>query len=405
MRPSKIVALALAMSGVVIAAGGAFAATEKVVYAFKGGADGATPSGALLNVGGTLYGTTSGGGNTGCGNSGCGTVFKLNPTTGVETVLYTFTGGADGANPQYGLINVNGTLYGVTTGGGASFNGTVFSLNPTTGALTSAYSFKGGSDGATPNGALTNVGGTLYGVTSDGGKHTSGCFSQGCGTVYAVNPTTNAEAVVYAFSGGADGANPQGTPVSVGGALYGLTNWGGGCSSNAQFGCGTLYKIAQKTGKKTVAVAFQDSPDASYPYFSSLINVAGILYGTSSAGGLGNGGTIFTYTPATGVESIALNFDGSYGYNPSPLLNVGGTLYGTTNSGGPSQWGSVFQFNPATSQTSLVYSFKGGTDGGNPAFGSPLITVGGTLYGVTNVGGKGCPSFFSGCGTVFAITP
>ena len=98
---------------------------ETVLYSFckMGCADGAEPFGGLIDVKGTLYGTTSGG-----GANGRGTVFSFDPSTGAEKVLYSFIGGADGAYPQGGLIDVSGTLYGTTTMGGAYSKGTVFAL-------------------------------------------------------------------------------------------------------------------------------------------------------------------------------------------------------------------------------------------------------------------------------------
>jgi uncharacterized repeat protein (TIGR03803 family) len=167
---------------------------EAVVYSFKGGSDGAEPVAGLISVGGTLYGTTAGGGGTGCSNRGCGTVFSVNPATGAEKVVYSFKGGSDGANPEAGLIYLSGSLYGTTEdGGGVSCGsgydcGTVFSINPSTGAETVVHSFQGNSiDGGEPYASLLNVGGILYGTTSTGGG--TGCVgTQGCGTVFSYTP-------------------------------------------------------------------------------------------------------------------------------------------------------------------------------------------------------------------------
>lgn len=118
--------------------------TVKLLYRFKGKSDGAGPSAELTDVNGTLYGTTfAGGGSSNCfilyGYNGCGTIFSITPA-GTETVLYRFTGGADGAGPRAKLLNVNGTLYGTTAYGGNStckgnfyvFTGcgTVFTFRP-----------------------------------------------------------------------------------------------------------------------------------------------------------------------------------------------------------------------------------------------------------------------------------
>ncbi|MFZ0363198.1 MAG: choice-of-anchor tandem repeat GloVer-containing protein [Candidatus Cybelea sp.] len=102
--------------------------TEKVLHRFGGGSDGAYPYAVLINVNGTLFGTTQSGGGAGCGSGGCGTVYSVT-TTGAETVLHAFKGGAtDGAYPQAGLINSNGTLYGTTGTGGANGDGTVYTI-------------------------------------------------------------------------------------------------------------------------------------------------------------------------------------------------------------------------------------------------------------------------------------
>jgi uncharacterized repeat protein (TIGR03803 family) len=155
--------------------------TETVLHSFGRSGDGAQPVAGLINVDGTLYGTTPDGGAD-CGSSGgCGTVFKIT-TSGTESVLYSFKGGShDGYGSTAGLLNVNGTLYGTTLGGGATDNGTVFAIT-TSGAETVLHSFKGGSgDGSKPYAGLINVKGTLYGTTTGGG-------AQSDGTVFSLKP-------------------------------------------------------------------------------------------------------------------------------------------------------------------------------------------------------------------------
>jgi uncharacterized repeat protein (TIGR03803 family) len=95
----------------------AFDATAGAIYQFKGGNYGANPAGGLINVGGTFYGTTFGGGGAAACSGGCGTVYAVSPS-GAERVVYTFQGGSDGARPRGNLINVAGTLYGTTGEGG-----------------------------------------------------------------------------------------------------------------------------------------------------------------------------------------------------------------------------------------------------------------------------------------------
>ncbi len=188
------------------------AASEAVVYSFKGGSDGANPSASLVSMGGILYGTTRYGG------SGFGTVFSINPATGAEAVAYSFTGGSDGGTPLAELINVGGALYGTTAAGGKFGKGAVYSVDPATGAEAVVHSFAGRADGAGPTAALINVSGLLYGTTSIGGASSKG-------TVFAVTPTTGAITVLHSFAGGADGADPNAALIEAGSTIYGTQAW------------------------------------------------------------------------------------------------------------------------------------------------------------------------------------
>jgi uncharacterized repeat protein (TIGR03803 family) len=225
--------------------GGAW--TENVLYSFTGGNDGGQPvASVVIGKGGVLYGTTEYGG-TASGYSGFGTVFSLTPPTSsggawTENVLYSFTGGSDGSIPVAGIVIGTGrALYGSTGWGGISFGnsgyGTVFSLTPPTspgGAWTETtlYTFTGGSDGVLPDAVVISSGGALSGTTEFGGTASASC-SLGCGTVFSLTPPTSAggawtEAVLYRFTGGSDGAVPNGVVTGKGGALYGTTFANGG---------------------------------------------------------------------------------------------------------------------------------------------------------------------------------
>ncbi len=245
---------------------------EKVLYSFSGSPDGAYPRASLIDVNGTLYGTTFGGGG-GCSSYGCGTVFSVT-TGGDEKVLYAFAGGSrDGANPDASLINVNGTLYGTTGyGGGASVYGTVFSAT-TKGRETVLYRFSGGSDGAFPDAGLINVKGTLYGTTAGGGV--AGC-QIGCGTVFTIT-TRGKKKTLYRFGGSPDGGYPAASLIDVSGTLYGTTAYGGG--SKCRSGCGTVFSVTT-SGTETVLHRFRGGSDGSKP-FAGLLDIAGTLYGTA----------------------------------------------------------------------------------------------------------------------------
>lgn len=136
---------------------------EHVLHSFGNGSDGQEPFAGLIDVKGTLYGTTESG-----GKYGYGTVFSIS-TTGKERVMHSFSG-SDGKGPSGNLIDVKGTLYSTTGLGGAYANGTVFSIS-TTGKERVLHSFGYGYDGSAPNAALLNVKGTLYGTTIYGGTY------------------------------------------------------------------------------------------------------------------------------------------------------------------------------------------------------------------------------------------
>jgi uncharacterized repeat protein (TIGR03803 family) len=227
---------------------------ESVLHNFAGGQDGDFLTGSLVYSNGELYGTTQlggGGGGSACSNSsvpaGCGTIFSVS-TSGKEKVLYSFTGGSDGAYPDGGLIDVSGTLYGMTGGGGGKLCsggcGTIFELSAS-GKFHGIHSFQGPpNDGASPFGNLTNVKGTLYGTTQQGGKSTACTASSGttgCGVVFRVT-TSGKEKMLYSFTGAPDGAEPIETLLYLNGVLYGTTYLGG--SGSCSNGCGTVFSLS-----------------------------------------------------------------------------------------------------------------------------------------------------------------
>jgi uncharacterized repeat protein (TIGR03803 family) len=143
----------------------------KTIHSFGGSSDIADPAANMINVGGTFYGTAQSG-----GASEFGGVYSITPA-GVETVLYQFTGvGVDGGGPAAGLINVDGTFYGVTGTGynkNGYFSSTLFSITPA-GVLTTLHSFGTGKDGDGALGNLIVVGHDLYGTTAGGGASGNG---------------------------------------------------------------------------------------------------------------------------------------------------------------------------------------------------------------------------------------
>jgi uncharacterized repeat protein (TIGR03803 family) len=375
-----------------LAAGVPAQAKETVLYSFAGGNDGAAPDVGLTDVNGVLYGTTSKGG-TGClYGFGCGTVFKIT-TAGVESVLHSFVSAPDG-DPEGGLTNVNGVLYGTTQYGGAAGWGTVFEIT-TSGAESILHSFVSGRDGGYPLAGLTNVNGVLYGTTFYGGKWSDG-------TVFEIT-TSGAESVLYSF-GNQSGSSPKGDDpaaplTNVNGVLYGTTREGGTGSFG---GSGTVFKITT-SGAESVLHSFESGSDGANPV-AGLTNVNGVLYGTSPYGGANGVGTVFKVT-TSGTETVLHSFGGGSDgrYPNAPLTYINGVLYGTTTYGGshPGCCGTVFKITTSGVE-SVVYRFTGGIGGAYPTAG--LTNVNGVLYGTTRNGGANRCSGFGGCGTVFSIT-
>lgn len=195
------------------------AGTEHVLYAFKSKPDGNYPTAGLVALGLTLYGTTNLGGGSGCYyHNGCGTVFSVG-LQGSEKVLYRFKGGSDGAYPDANLIAVNGVLYGTTSIGGYRNEGTVFSVT-TSGVGRVLHRFGHGSDGSDPEGPLLDVNGTLYGTTYNSGV-------SGPGTVFTMTTSGKERVLYTFRGGSTDGSNPEAALVDLNGALYGTTYYGG----------------------------------------------------------------------------------------------------------------------------------------------------------------------------------
>jgi len=337
----------------------------------------------ILDAAGNLYGTTYGGGTW-----NAGVVYKVDPA-GQETVLYSFTGGADGGLPQSGVIRDSaGNLYGTASYGGTCFYGcgVVYKLD-TKGNETVLYSFTGGADGGNPSaGVIRDSAGSLYGTTRGGG-------TANAGVVYKLDTKEN-ETVLYTFTGGADGGNPQlGSLIhDPAGDLYGTTGGGGAAGS------GVVYKV-DPSGHETVLYSFTGGADGVDP-LGVIRDPAGNLYGATFAGGtlatnVGDTtgfGVVFKLNQA-GRETVLHNFtSGAGGADPFGVLirDSAGNFYGTTFYGGTSGVGVVYKLDASGHETGL-YSFTGGADGGSP-FAGVIRDSAGNLYGTTNGGGIGSTS-------------
>lgn len=323
-----------------------------VLHAFGGYPDdAANPDHESLafDKNGNLYGTTYYGGTASCsGQPGCGTVFKLTPSQNgwTENILYSFPQGNSAFSPDSGVVvDKVGNIYGTTFHGGDFFAGTVYKVT-SSGTETLLHTFTGGADGGYPYGGLVHgEKGILYGTTQYGGTGQN-CGSIGCGTVFKITPD-GTETVLYSFAGGTDGQWPwAGVVLDKLGNLYGTTWVGGGtgCGGN---GCGTVFMLAPD-GTETVLHSFNSS-DGEGVWGGVILDAKGNLYGTTSYGGAYNSGTVYELTPSEGgwTETLLHSFGGSEGGNPAgSLLLRGGILYGTTQTGGAYSQGTVFGLNP-----------------------------------------------------------
>jgi uncharacterized repeat protein (TIGR03803 family) len=387
------------------------AQTYTVLYTFTGGADGGYPqyTRLVMDAAGNLYGTTPFGGDVNCPlqtypGPGCGVVFKLDPA-GNETVLYTFTDGADGAQPWGGVVLDNqGNLYGTAVFGGSFGAGVIYKVDPS-GNQTVLHAFER-SDGANPSGdLLQDSSGNLYGTTITGGNLTS-CRGAGCGVIFKENPSAGIFEVLHRFTGLANPTHPL--IRDAGGNLYATTENGGSldCVNYEGFealqtgvpGCGGVFKFSTaSTGREAPLYLFGGYPDGSDSRAPLILDSAGDFYGTTFYGGLYGAGTVFKLD-GTGHETILYNFLGSTdGANPWSGLaaDAQGNLYGTTNhAGGGCYCGTVYKLD-AHNNFSVLHTFTG-ADGQYPE--APLLLYNGALYGITSSGGS------PGTGTIFKIT-
>jgi uncharacterized repeat protein (TIGR03803 family) len=382
-------ALALVIGLGASAIPGAQAQTFSVFHNFTGTSDGANPLNGLTADGaGKLYGTASSG-----GAFNNGVVFKV--SAGVESVLHNFEGGADGGNPQGALIvDTAGNLYGTTMAGGASGAGTVFRVTAA-GQEKVLYSFTGAGDGSAPQAGLAmDPAGDLFGATTAGG-------TSGNGTVFKLSRPARkgaawTEKVLYSFGAGTDGATPVARVVLDAGNLYGTTSAGGA------YGYGTVFQLTPSGSGWTENILhnFENEDDGAVPY-AGLISDKGNLYGAATEGGTAEGGTIFELTPAGGGWTFTVLYSnpgwGISGAFRDVLMDRSGNIYGTTHCDGAYNAGTVYKLTPSSGSwtyTSL-YVFTGGSDGLYSY--SNLVLKDGSVYGTTNQGGA------NGLGVIFQI--
>jgi uncharacterized repeat protein (TIGR03803 family) len=311
------------------------------------------------------------------------------------TVLYSFTGGADGAFPEGGLLRTSaGRLYGTTIGVGDPQEGSVFEVSAS-GKFKLLHSFgAGGLGGASPSGNLVrDSAGNLYGTTSGGGA------GAGFGTVFKLDKKNNFS-VFYSFpAGGADGQSPSGLTLDPAGNLYGAA--GGGlytCDGADQFGCGVVYKL-DPSGNETVLHKFVSGKKGSIPNRGLLRDAAGNLYGTTHGSFNPYSAIVFRLDPAAS-ETVLYTFKWKAPNGPLPqgylIQDAAGNLYGAVAD-------VVFKLDPNGNYATL-YTFTRKSDGGSPN-GGLVRDAAGNLYGTTAGGGNFGNLCNGGCGVVFKLDP
>jgi uncharacterized repeat protein (TIGR03803 family) len=405
MRSRQISCLAIRSLFVAsILASAAWAAnTTKLVYSFAGDTDGEyTDTELVRDSAGNLYGSSVQG-----GTFGGGTVFQVTPA-GIHTVLYNFTGGADGGEPYKGVtLDSAGNLYGtaVTGGRGACEGGcgVVYKLTNSGGTWTQTviHAFTG-ADGSGPGAPVAiDKHGNVFGTTPTGG-------ADGMGTIYRLAPDGSGGykfRVIHTFTGGADGGGGSAGRMifDAAGNLYGA------CTTGGVTGFGTVFKLASVSGQwqLTTLYAFQDQPDGALPYGSVVLDKTGNLYGTTYYAGANDVGTVYKLTHAGGTwtESVLYSFKGGTdGASPisSLVADSAGNFYGTTSDGGASNCscGVIFKMTHANGKwtESVVYRFPGKPSPGF-AYNGMISDGAGNFYGATVHGGTGND------GAIYKFTP
>jgi uncharacterized repeat protein (TIGR03803 family) len=315
------------------AAGGGW--TQTVLYSFLGGSDGSNPEGALVfDSLGNLYGGTYAG-----GTHGQGTIFELSPVSGggwTEKILYNFAGGTDGANSNGSLtFGPDGSLYGTTVLGGINGMGTVFQLSPATGGTwTETVLFTcSQAVGGEPHGDVVfDSKGNFYTALINDGPFNAGAILR----LKLVDGTWRT-GLIYSFKDDANGGFPLGDlAITPQGRLYGAVETGG------SHDLGAIFALEPQAGgsvwKETIVHSFGGKGDGRYSAasLSVVLDAAGDLYGVTDAGGTTRYGVAYKLTPDTGVmkETILYTFNKTIGQPiADPVLDSFGNLYGPASLG------------------------------------------------------------------------
>jgi uncharacterized repeat protein (TIGR03803 family) len=336
-------------------------------------------------------------------------VWQLHPNgdgTWKHTVLYSFTGGADGSEPYKGVtLDSAGSLYGtaVTGGGGPCEGGcgVVYKLTHKGGVWTHSviHTFQGAEDGQGPGARLTIADdGTIYGMAPTGGAY-------GAGTIYEMKPGDGdiKFKVIHAFTGGEDGTGGSaGALVLRNGDLYGSAISGGAD------GEGTIYQLVREghDWKFHVLYSFKDQPDGGFPYAGLTFDALGNIYGTTYYAGAHDVGCVYQLSPrrhGDWKERVLHSFRGADGADSIANVNLdrSGNIYGTTSKGGAAHLGVIFRLalKPHNRWSErVVHNFTGVPDGAR-AYNGMVDDGRGRFFGTTTQGGAG------GYGAIYRFTP
>jgi uncharacterized repeat protein (TIGR03803 family) len=250
------------------------------------------PHSCFAAAGTVLYGMTSEGGKKG-GTTGDGVIFSYDTSTGTYTALFSFDG-KDGSDPHgQPIVDPNGTtLYGMTRTGGKADVGVIYSFDTKKKKYKVLHSFScpgngmptcvDKSDGAIPDhGALVQLNSTLFGLTSVGGKY-------GNGVLFSIRTDGKHFKILQNFGEPStnDGVNPYGSLLLSGTTLYGTTQLGGNT------GNGTVFQIDTDGTGYGRLYDFQNGNDGQKP-IDNVILLDNTLYGMTEKGGLCGNGAIF----------------------------------------------------------------------------------------------------------------
>ncbi len=414
---SRIFLMALVAIAFTLTSAASAQYTEKVLFNIQGGAYGTSPEAFVRDATGNIYGVFLAGGNSTCSTT-CGLVYKLSPNGSgqmIETILHTFTGGADGSQPRNILMDANGNLFvSAWTGGTASCLdgcGAIVELSPIKSGgwkTTVLFDFGGsssGGGGVHPILTLIDAQGNLYG--HEDGDHYGHVFE-----LSRSSSGTWTHKVIYRFLGGSDGGAGYPSFIDANGNIFGraLESASGACPG----GCGLIFELSpgsSGTWTKTNTYTFAGTPDGGYP-FALVPDGNGNMFGVTIEGGSGtnsicvqiNGcGTLFELSPSSGggyTETVLHDFNNVLdGYSPATLAgDNAGNLYVAPGGGGVAGGGVALEFTLGSDgiwEYTTLHSFGGGRGGNNPSL--ILLDSSNDVFGLAFGGSK--------YGVVFELSP